>query len=214
MVIALSIPTHSSSLGGGQTLLALGFALPFSCMGRILGSHPSALALLGPGRDPRRLSPPHGGPREDPTHGRSPLTPAFLPAGERDHAEGPSLCPSRGHQRPDHGGEAVHRLRRLLYRPLGPLRGLSHQAARSAWGAQPPAGRPSGARWGWEGKQLSFLLPTHRGHSRGLGLTAPPPCRQVLFPRKPPSHLHPLPHPALLPQTPRAVVPGRPPSKE
>ena len=153
MVIALSIPTHSSSLGGGQTLLALGFALPFSCMGRILGSHPSALALLGPGRDPRRLSPPHGGPREDPTRGRSPLTPAFLPAGERDHAEGPSLCPSRGHQRPDHGGEAVHRLRRLLYRPLGPLRGLSHQAARSAWGAQPPAGRPSGARWGWEGKQ-------------------------------------------------------------
>ena len=46
-------------------------------MGRILGSQRLSLAPLGPSREPQRLSPPHGGPWEDPARGQSPLMPAL-----------------------------------------------------------------------------------------------------------------------------------------
>lgn len=181
--------------------------MPLSCMGTTLGSSRLSLAPLGPSREPRRLNPPHGGPREDPAHSRSPLMPALLPAGERDHAEGLRLCPPGGHWRPDHGGEAVHGLGRLLYRPLGPL----PPAASSALGSQPPDGGPRRARGDGRERGSHFRCsppgPQPRPESDRCPAEVSCSHEDLVLP-------HPLPHSALLPRTPRAVAPGHPPSKE
>ena len=205
--LSASPPTRPRSGWADPAVACLGLALPLSCMGRILGSQRLSLAPLGPSCEPQRLSPPHGGPWEDPARGQSPLMPALLPTGERDHAEGLRLCPPSGRRRPDHGGEAVHGLGRLLYRPLGPL----PPATSSALGSQPPDGGPPGA-WGMGGRGALISAAHPLGPQPSPGSDRCP--AESSCSHEDPVSPHPLPHPALLPRTPGAMAPGHPPSKE
>lgn len=136
-------------------------------------------------------------------HSWSTITPALLPAGGRDNAEGHCLGQCRVLQRPDHRGEAVHRFGGLLHWPLRPLPGPQAHP----WAPGLPIGHHTWARRDGKGRGSHFCCSPQEAMLDPGVWASQCSSRQVVPPAKTSISLHPLPCPCLPPRTPRAAAP-------